>query len=300
MLLTGAAGLVGRYCAKILATAGYQVVAVVRNKPLDEFWSYSCVSDTWVIDLSSNNSVEQLCELNNGLPFDCVVHCAADMSAAIPNGQSQHELYRNNVDSLWNMLRFRQLCAANTFLYFSTFFVSFLEQNQQMHSVMSPYALSKMHGEWLCRMFMQCDYFRLIVLRPSFVYGFSPSQDDLISKWLRSALEDDVLHVSGDGETIRNYVYVEDVARAVQKLLETSTDGTKLMTNEEEISLNDVIAAISEVLSQKRVKREYVDIDVYGYSATGLSGARVDSDFRTIQQGIANMKCLHNKYVRDR
>ena len=72
------------------------------------------------------------------------------------------------------------------------------------------------------------------------------------------------------------------------------------MTNEEEISLNDVIAAISEVLSQKRVKREYVDIDVYGYSATGLSGARVDSDFRTIQQGIANMKCLHNKYVRDR
>ena len=71
------------------------------------------------------------------------------------------------------------------------------------------------------------------------------------------------------------------------------------MTNEEEISLNDVIAAISDVLSQKHVKREYVDIDVYGYSATGISGARVDSGFRTMQQGIANMKCHYDIYVRD-
>ena len=299
VLLTGAGGLIGRYCAKVLASAGNQVIAIVRNKPVDEFWDYSRVSDTWVIDLASNNSVEQLSDLNNGLSFDSVVHCAADMSAATPENQSQHALYRNNVDSLWNILRFRQICSAPTFLYFSTFFVSYLEQNQQMHSVMSPYVLSKMHGEWLCRMFGQYDKFNLMVVRPSFVYGFVPSQDDLISKWLQSALADDVLHIAGDGETIRNYVYVEDVAHAVQQMLETSICGTKLMINVEDISLNDVITVIADVVSQKRLKHEYVDMNVNGYSANGLRGARLDYSFRTIQQGISNMKRIYETYSRN-
>ena len=105
-----------------------------------------------------------------------------------------------------------------------------------MQSVMSPYTLSKMHGESLCRMFVENDDFRLMVVRPSFVYGFVPQQDDLISKWLQFALADDELHIAGDGETIRNYVYVEDVASAVLKMLETSAIGTKLMINPEDIN----------------------------------------------------------------
>ena len=299
VLLTGAGGLVGTYCAKVLATAGHQVIAIVRNKPVDEFWDNSHVSENWVVDLASKNSVEQLCDLNNGRTFDSVVHCAADMSAATSDNQAQHALYRNNVDSLWNILRFRQICSGATFLYFSTFFVSYLEQRQQMHSVMSPYALSKMHGEWLCRMFVQYDDFSLIVVRPSFVYGFVPRQDDLISKWLQFALVDDVLHIAGDGETIRNYVYVEDVANAVQKMLETSIDGTKLMINPEDISLNDVITAISDVVSPKCVRHEYVDMHVSGYSTNGLRGTRVDHSFRTIQQGITDMKCIYETHLRN-
>ena len=299
VLLTGAGGLIGRYCAKVLATAGHEVIAIVRNNPVDEFWDDSCVSETWVVDLASKNSVEQLCDLNSGLTFDSFVHCAADMSTITSDNQNQHALYRNNIDSLWNILSFRQICSTPTFLYFSTFFVSYLEQSQQMQSVMSPYTLSKMHGESLCRMFVENDDFRLLVVRPSFVYGFVPQQDDLISKWLQFALADDELHIAGDGETIRNYVYVEDIASAVLKMLETRAIGTKLMINPEDISLNYVIEAIADVMSPKLVRHEYVDMHVSGFSTDGLRGARFDHCFMTIQQGITHMKRIYETHLRD-
>ncbi len=299
VLLTGAGGLIGRYCAKVLATAGHEVIAIVRNSPVDKFWDYSSVSETWVVDLASENSVEQLCDLNSGLTFDSCVHCAADMSAITSGDQDQHVLYRNNIDSLWNILSFRQICSAPTFLYFSTFFVSYLEQSQQMQSVMSPYTLSKMHGESLCRMFVENDDFRLMVVRPSFVYGFVPQQDDLISKWLQFALVDDELHIAGDGETIRNYVYVEDVASAVLKMLETRAIGTKLMINPEDISLNYVIEAIADVMSPKLVRHEYVDMYVSGFPTDSLRGARFDHCFMTIQQGITHMKRIYETHLRD-
>jgi UDP-glucose 4-epimerase len=299
VLLTGAGGLIGRYCAKVFATAGYEVIGIVRNKPVDEFWDDSGVSTNWLVDLASKNSVDQLCDLNNGLKFDAFVHCAADMSAITSDNQAQHALYRNNIDSLWNILGFRQICSTPTFLYFSTFFVSYLEQSQQMQSVMSPYTLSKMHGESLCRMFVENDEFRLMVVRPSFVYGFIPQQDDLISKWLQLALLDDELHVASDGETIRNYVYVKDVANAVLKMLETRTTGTYLMIHPEDISFNGVITAIADVMSPKLVMHEYVDMQVSGFSTDGLRGARFDHCFRTIEQGITHMKRTYETHSRN-
>ena len=116
---------------------------------------------------------------------------------------------------------------------------------------------------------------------------------------MQSVLADDVLHIAGDGEIRRNYVYVEDVANAVQKMLETGIDGTKLMINPDDISLNDVITAISDVVSPKCVRHEYVDMHVSGYSTNGLRGARVDHSFRTIQQGITNMKCIYETHLRN-
>ena len=94
-------------------------------------------------------------------------------------------------------------------------------------------------------------------------------------------------------------MYVEDVASAVLKMLETRTIGTTLMINPEDISLNYVIKAIEYVMSPKLVRHEYVDMHVSGFPTDGLRGARFDHCFMTIQQGITHMKRIYETHSID-
>jgi len=87
----------------------------------------------------------------------------------------------------------------------------------------SPYGASKVSGEYYCRVFSGCYGLGCVVLRPFNVYG--PGQGNnqyagVITKFVKAGFRGEALLVYGDGSQTRDFVNVDDVARAFVIALE--------------------------------------------------------------------------------
>jgi len=83
---------------------------------------------------------------------------------------------------------------------------------------LSPYASSKLAGEYLCRNYFHLHGLPTVCLRYFNVYG--PNQDPngayaaVIPKFITAILQNEKPVVYGDGEQSRDFVFVEDIAEA--------------------------------------------------------------------------------------
>ncbi len=83
---------------------------------------------------------------------------------------------------------------------------------------LSPYAVSKLAGEYYCRIFPSLYGLETVVLRYFNVFG--PRQDPksqyaaVIPKFITALLAGEAPVIYGDGEQTRDFIFVEDVVRA--------------------------------------------------------------------------------------
>jgi dTDP-glucose 4,6-dehydratase len=83
----------------------------------------------------------------------------------------------------------------------------------------SPYAASKAGGDHLARSYHVTFGLPTVVLRPSNTYGPGQFPEKLIPRFLTNGLEGKTLPVFGDGLNVRDWLYVDDHARAVEAAL---------------------------------------------------------------------------------
>jgi UDP-N-acetylglucosamine 4-epimerase len=83
---------------------------------------------------------------------------------------------------------------------------------------LSPYAVTKLVNEVYADVFARCYGFNSIVLRYFNVFG--PRQDSngayaaVIPKWIASMINAEDVYINGDGETSRDFCYVDNVVQA--------------------------------------------------------------------------------------
>ena len=83
---------------------------------------------------------------------------------------------------------------------------------------LSPYALTKLVNELYSDVFSKCYEFASIGLRYFNIFG--PRQDPngayaaVIPKWISSIINGEVVYINGDGETSRDYTYIDNVVQA--------------------------------------------------------------------------------------
>ena len=127
---------------------------------------------------------------------------------------------------------------------------------------MSPYAVQKLAGELLCRMFTPIYGVETVALRYFNVFG--PRQDPnsqyaaVIPRFLTALLEKRRPIVFGDGEQTRDFTYIANVVQA-NLLAATSPDAIGFAMNigcGEQISLNTVLHIAGELLDVA-VEAEY-------------------------------------------
>jgi dTDP-glucose 4,6-dehydratase len=80
----------------------------------------------------------------------------------------------------------------------------------------SPYAASKAAADHLCRAYFRTYGLPTIVLRPSNNFGPYQFPEKLIPLAILRALAQEKIPVYGDGMQVRDWLYVEDTARAVE------------------------------------------------------------------------------------
>ena len=117
---------------------------------------------------------------------------------------------------------------------------------------MSPYAVTKMAGEYYCQVFRQVYGLQAVCLKYFNVYG--PRQDPhsdyaaVIPRFIVRSLQGQPLTIFGDGEQTRDFVFIKDVVRANIVVADDKVQGIYNVGSGQNISVNmlaDTIKAIT-------------------------------------------------------
>ena len=117
---------------------------------------------------------------------------------------------------------------------------------------LSPYAVTKLAGEYYCNVFSDLYGLETTSLRPFNVYG--PRQDPnsqyagVIPLFIRSLLEGEVPMIDGDGEQTRDFVYVKDMVRAFIQAVDHRAKGAYNIAGGKGISINELYREVSDIM----------------------------------------------------
>ncbi|MBU1936330.1 dTDP-glucose 4,6-dehydratase [bacterium] len=100
---------------------------------------------------------------------------------------------------------------------------SFTEKD--MLNPSSPYSASKSGGELLARSYFITYGLPVLVTRSSNNFGAYQYPEKLIPLFITNAIDDKPLPIYGDGKNVRDWLYVEDQAEALDLVLQKGTPG---------------------------------------------------------------------------
>ena len=89
---------------------------------------------------------------------------------------------------------------------------------------MSPYAAAKAGADRLVYSYMKTYDLPAVIVRPFNNYGPCQHLEKAIPNFIVSALQNKPLTIHGDGNSSRDWMYVEDTCQALDKILHTSRD----------------------------------------------------------------------------
>lgn len=160
----------------------------------------------------------------NQYSVDTVVHFAA-YSHVDNSFDNSVEFTKNNVVGTHQLLEAcRMWGRLERFIHVSTDEVYGEIESGECHeetilAPTNPYAASKAGAEMLVNSYIKSYNFPAIITRGNNVYGPRQYPEKLIPKFILSALKNEPWTVHGEGESIRNFIYVDDVARAFETII---------------------------------------------------------------------------------
>ncbi len=219
VLITGGAGFIGHKLVLYLIKRGYDI-AVVDSMERASRYALARLEESRVpiikADVRSFTSYDG---------FDVVVHAAAYVSVE-ESVRDPLKYFENNV---LGTARVGYECAKRglKLVYLSSAAVygdpvKLPVSEEHPARPQSPYGLSKLQGEEVLRNFATVYGLKYVILRLFNVYGpgQNPSYAGVITSFLKRALGGEPLIIYGDGEQTRDFIYVDDVARVIEFLIE--------------------------------------------------------------------------------
>jgi UDP-glucose 4-epimerase len=138
-----------------------------------------------------------------------------------------------------------------------------LPKNEQMiPRPESPYAVTKLAGEYYCRVFQEIYGFKTACLRYFNVYG--PRQDPgseyaaVIPRFIQQVISNEAPVIFGDGEQTRDFTFIKDVVEANILAAETGASGIYNIGRGERITVNELAERIITVAGKdmEAIRRE--------------------------------------------
>ena len=234
ILITGGAGNVGGALArKLVENPNYFVVIVddlstgsTTKLPSKEFSNWNFVN----CDVNNYTSISEIMLSNH---FDYVFHYAAVVG--VQRTQENPIMVLNDIEGIKNILQLSKNSSIKRVFFSSSSEVYGepveLPQNEDTTPLNSrvPYAVVKNVGEAFFKSFHKSYGLSFTIFRFFNTYGPNQSEDFVISKFLRAALNGDDITIYGDGYQTRTFCYVDDNINTCIKIFK------------ENLMLNDVI-----------------------------------------------------------
>jgi UDP-glucose 4-epimerase len=116
---------------------------------------------------------------------------------------------------------------------------------------MSPYGASKLAGEGYCSAYFCSFGIDTVALRFGNVFGpGSNRKQSVVAKFVRRALDGDLLEVYGDGQQTRDFIFVDDIADAIIRAAYFPNIGGEIfqIASNRERSVNEVAGAVADLV----------------------------------------------------
>jgi len=262
ILVTGGAGFIGSHLVEKLLTDGHEI-AIVDD--FNDFYdpqikraNIAAVADKVAVhhaDLRDARAVRQV--FHEG-KFETVVHLAA--RAGVRPSINQPQLYYDtNVAGTLHLLEAASAVGIDRFIFASSSSVYGLaktvpfSEDLPLTQTISPYAATKMAGEFLCSTYSHLYRMRIVALRFFTVYGPRQRPDLAIHQFTRRIWKGDFINQFGDGTTRRDYTYIDDIIQGVMASLGYNGPLFDVFNlgESETIQLKDLILAIEDALGRK-------------------------------------------------
>jgi len=218
-LVTGGAGFIGSHIVEALVKQGHKV------RVLDNFSSGKLLNLKGLekkIDLIKGDICSKPTCIEVTKLVDFVLHQAALRS--VPKSMSQPHAYnRVNIDGTLNMLEAARQNKVKRFVFASSSSVygevsSYPEKESFVPGPISPYALSKLTGEYYCKIFSLHYGLPTVALRYFNVFGPRQALDDdyavVIPKFINCLLKNQTPPIFGNGRQSRDFTFVQNVVSA--------------------------------------------------------------------------------------
>jgi len=256
LLITGGAGFIGVNLVRYLAAQGPdQKLRIVDNLATGR------KEDLMGLPVEFIEGDIRDFELVDAVMRDvkAVVHLAAH--TGVTDSVTHPEIdMAINIHGTLNLLRAAVRHGVERFIFASTGGAIIGEATPPVHEDMvprplSPYGASKLAGEGYCSAFWGSYGLKTIPLRFSNAYGpYSYHKSSVIAKFFKQLSAGEGLTVYGDGEQTRDFVFVEDICRAIITALSVDLEygqpyqlGTGKAT-----SINDLVALMRQVVGESR------------------------------------------------
>lgn len=264
ILLTGGAGFIASHVAILLATK-YPAYNVVVYDKLDYC---SCLANLEEVSRLKNFkfvkgdicSPDLVSYVMTEEDIDTVMHFAAQTHVDNSFGNSfnftQSNIYGTHVlleaaKMHKGIKRFIHVSTDEVYGEGETFETDAMTEEHILEPT-NPYAATKAGAEFLVKSYHRSFKLPCVITRGNNVYGPHQFPEKLIPKFTNQLLRGKPVTLHGDGSNTRNFLYVEDVARAFEIILHKATPGMILnIGGDNEISNLDVAKKLVELLGFK-------------------------------------------------
>ncbi len=262
ILVTGGAGFIGSHLVEHLLEAGHAVVI------LDDFNDFydpqikqaniaGFAKDVTVhhVDLRDGASVRNLFHREK---FEVIAHLAA--RAGVRPSIQYPQLYNDaNVTGTLHLLEAARVTGVERFIFASSSSVYGasktvpFSEDQHLTQTLSPYAATKIAGEFLCSTYSHLYQLRVAALRYFTVYGPRQRPDLAIHQFTRRIYAGRPIEQFGDGTTRRDYTFIDDVIQGTIAAVQYEGPLFDIFNlgESETIQLKDLIIAIENAIGKK-------------------------------------------------
>ncbi len=255
VLVTGGAGFIASHVVDGYVERGHDVV-IVDDLSSGQLENVNEKAELIVADLRDPATIDKL----RGRNFDLVNHHAAqiDVRVSVADPAADAEL---NVVAALRLFQAMVNDGVKKFIFASSGGAAYGEPQyvpqDEQHPVvpLSPYGCAKLAIDQYLHFFRYVHGVRATSLRYANVYGPRQRKDGeagVVAIFAGILLDGGTARINGNGEQTRDYVMVEDVVRANMAASELDVDGIFNVGTGIETSVNELYAALEEVLGIDR------------------------------------------------
>ncbi|TAK24789.1 MAG: NAD-dependent epimerase/dehydratase family protein [Chloroflexota bacterium] len=264
VFLTGATGLVGSWTARLLLEQGARVVALVRD--LDPRCELARSGDLQRVTVV-NGELENYALLERALgdhEIDTVIHLGAQTIVGTAN-HSPMGTFESNIRGTYNLLeacrvhrnRVARIAVASSDKAYGDQPILPYDETMPVAG-RHPYDVSKSCTDLIARAYYETYRLPIVVARCGNIFGGGDlNWSRIVPGTIRSLLRDEDIVLRGDGQHIRDYIYVKDVAHAYALIAdragESGVSGEAFnFSTEIPLSVLDMVRAIQDAHGPSR------------------------------------------------